>query len=443
MIRWPKVGLFTFAAAFVSLIVKIRGPKAGLTVALVLVAAALIPAAQRRFAPRVDRLYQKRWGFPASLGAFFFACALLPIWIDVVEEELAVQIGLFALLALGLNVVVGFAGLLDLGYVAFWAIGAYTMGIFSGAGPLQFAHLSMWQIFPIALAMALITGFLLGAPTLRLRGDYLAIVTLGFGEIVRIVAENLSKVTNGSQGIVNIPSASIPNSSSFWRGIVSAFVHFENAWIHSWNALTPGAGRGTLPVPSARSLEFGVNPIPYYLLLLAVIMIMVIVIRRLNNSRVGRAWSAIREDEVAAEAMGVPTLKYKLWAFSIGASTACISGVILAARIQSIEPGTFDLITSIVILSAVVLGGLGNISGALIGGTAVTFLPELLRSLPPRLQDARFGIFGAVLVLMMIYRPQGIAPSRRRAAELEGGAAETHGPIGAGLPEELAAGGAE
>jgi len=397
---------------------------------------------QRRYGARVTAYYDRnhRWAFPLSFVGFFTAAALLPVWLDVAQEELAVSVGVFALLSLGLNVVVGFAGLLDLGYVAFWAIGAYTMAILGGTGPLHFAHLSMWQIMPIALMVALLAGVLLGGPTLRLRGDYLAIVTLGFGEIIRILAENLESVTRGAKGITNIPSGEIPNGNPLVNVIVHAATHVENFWIRLYNAIAPGTPHPTRPVPGQDVIVFGVNPVPYYLLLLFVIVTMVLVIRRLNDSRVGRAWAAIREDEFAAEAMGVPTLKYKLWAFAIGASTAGLSGVVYAARVQFVNPESFGFIISITILAAVVLGGLGSIAGALAGGAVVTLIPEVLRSLPQRFQDARYGIFGGILILMMIFRPQGLIPSRRRAAELKGGAAETKGPLDGGLPADLATG---
>jgi branched-chain amino acid transport system permease protein len=400
---------------------------------------------ERRYGGRLRASFDRnhRWAFPLTFFGFFIGVAILPVWLNLPQEELGVSVGVFALLSLGLNVVVGFAGLLDLGYVAFWAIGAYTMGVFSGAGPLQFAHLSMWQIMPIALGVALVAGVILGAPTLRLRGDYLAIVTLGFGEIVRILAENLEKVTRGSKGLTDIPSAAIPRDTPFWRGIVDFFVHVENFWIRVYNAFAPGPDHPTRALPNDDFVVFGVNPVPYYLLLIVVIAGMVLVIRRLNESRVGRAWAAIREDEFAAEAMGVPTLKYKLWAFAIGASTAGFSGVIYAARVRFVSPESFVLIISITILAAVVLGGIGSIAGALAGGAVVTLLPEVLRSLPERLQQTRFGIFGLILIVMMIFRPQGLIPSRRRAAELVGGAEETKGAIAAGLPADIPAGGAD
>ncbi len=349
------------------------------------VAIALLLQVERRVGEPLRRFYDRndRWAFPVSFLAFVaFGAALIPIVSDKVQVELAFIVGVFALLSLGLNVVVGFAGLLDLGYVAFFAIGAYTMGILSNSGPLQLPwELSMWAILPIAVVITLLAGVLLGAPTLRLRGDYLAIVTLGFGEIVRIVAQNLEPVTRGSKGIIGIPRPEVPFTGE----------------------------------------PFAVgNPTPFYLTAFAFLLIMILVIRRLNHSRVGRYWAAIREDEVAAEAMGVPTLKYKLWAFAIGASTSGFAGVIYASRVGFISPESFQLIVSITILAMVVLGGLGSIAGALVGAAIIMMIPEILRSLPSEVQDARFLIFGAILVAMMVFRPQGVIPSRRRAAELKG-----------------------
>ncbi|MGH2728311.1 MAG: branched-chain amino acid ABC transporter permease, partial [Actinomycetota bacterium] len=258
---------------------------------------------------------------------------------------------------------------------------AYSYAVLTNSGDIQLPwDLSMWQVLPIAILIALLAGVILGAPTLRLRGDYLAIVTLGFGEIVRIVAENMDSVTRGSKGIINIKPASVPFTGRPFSG----------------------------------------DPDEYYVLSIVFLAVMILIIRQLNRSRVGRYWAAIREDEEAAEAMGVPTLKYKLWAFAIGASTSGFAGVIYASRVAFISPSSFQLIISITILAMVVLGGLGSIAGALIGAAVITVFPELLRSLPDSFQESRYMIFGGALVLMMIFRPQGIIPSRRRAAELKG-----------------------
>ena len=339
---------------------------------------------ERFLGDRLRAVYDRneRWAFPTSFVVFIGAALLLPSFIGVVQEELAVLVGIFALLALGLNVVVGFAGLLDLGYVAFWAIGAYSYAVLTNSNPdLTIpGNLSIWQVLPISIFIALLAGVVLGAPTLRLRGDYLAIVTLGFGEIVRILAENLEGVTRGAKGIINIKPASVPFTGK----------------------------------------QFAGDPAAYYILTIVFLAVMILIIRQLNRSRVGRYWAAIREDEEAAEAMGVPTLKYKLWAFAIGASTSGFAGVVYASRVAFISPSSFQFIISITILAMVVLGGLGSIAGALIGAAVITVFPEILRSLPDWAQESRFMIFGAALVVMMIFRPQGIIPSRRRTAELKG-----------------------
>lgn len=360
----------------------------------------------RIYGGRVRDAYERNdwWAFPTTWAASIGGLVVVGFVLSAPNLENAFLVGVYALMTMGLNIVVGYAGLLDLGYVAFFAIGAYTTGIFSNAGPIhipgpEWIH-SFWAIVPIGILVALLTGVILGAPTLRLRGDYLAIVTLGFGEIVRILAENLEGVTRGAKGITDIPHPSL----------------FGN--------------------------DFGVQLRPYYFLLVAAIAIMVVVIRSLNNSRVGRAWAAVREDEVAAEAMGVPTLKYKLWAFAIGASSACIGGMIYGAKIGFVSPESFGFIISIFILAGVVLGGLGSIVGSILGAAAIILLPEVLRSLPERLLDARFGIFGLALVLMMIFRPQGIVASRRRTAELKGGSREMRGPLGA-MPVEVTEGGGD
>jgi branched-chain amino acid transport system permease protein len=307
------------------------------------------------------------------------------------------KVGLAALLALGLNIVVGFAGLLDLGYVAFFAIGAYTYAILTGAVRFTLAqrehlenaaslvphfHMYFWLILLAAVAVALIAGVILGAPTLRLRGDYLAIVTLAFGEMVRIVAQNLRDFTGGPLGVKSIPHPAVDIGS----------IHYD----------------------------FGLNNDPYYRLILILIAFVIFLVMRVNRGRVGRAWASIREDEVAAAAMGVPTVRMKLLAFATGASIASISGVIYASQVIFVSPKTFSLLDptfgSIIVLAMVVLGGMGGIWGPIVGAAAMVFLPEYFRFLG----DGRFLVFGGALVALMIFRPQGLVPSRRRAAELTG-----------------------
>ncbi len=324
----------------------------------------------------IDRLRtDKRVVATAWVSGLAFA-AIIPLRASAYWEEVLISTALFALLAMGLNVVVGLAGLLDLGYVAFWAIGAYSVAIFSGSGPIQIFHLSTWQILPIGVGLAMLFGVLLGLPVLRLRGDYLAIVTLGFGEIIRITASNLDGITAGARGI------------------------------------------GGIPHPKVGSYDFGVEPEPYYYLILFTLLILLLLIRRLDRSRIGRAWVAIREDEVAAEAMGINTLRMKLWAFAIGASTAGFAGVLHGSKISFVSPASFQIITSILILSMVVLGGMGSTFGPIAGAAVITIAPELLREA----QDYRYLLFGAVLVVMMVFRPQGLFPSKRVSAEQKMGA---------------------
>ena len=322
----------------------------------------------------IERLSRDRRAVATAWVVGLVLVILVPLQASAYWEEVLISAALFGLLAMGLNVVVGLAGLLDLGYVAFWAIGAYSVAIFSGAGPIQLFHLNMWQILPIGVGLAMVFGVILGLPVLRLRGDYLAIVTLGFGEIIRITASNLDNITAGPRGI------------------------------------------GGIPHPNFFGMDFGVDPEPYYYLLVAVVFVLLLAIRRLDRSRVGRAWVAIREDEVAAEAMGIDTLKMKLWAFAIGASTAGFAGVIHGAKISYVSPASFQIITSILILSMVVLGGMGSTFGPIVGAAIITIAPELLREA----QDYRYLLFGAVLVVMMIFRPQGMLPSKRVAMEQHG-----------------------
>jgi branched-chain amino acid transport system permease protein len=317
--------------------------------------------------------------------------------------NIATKIGIGVLLALGLNVVVGFAGLLDLGYVAFFAVGAYSYALLTGAARYSVLiqtqtpeatelaqkvkpewHMYMWLFFFVALVIALVAGVILGAPTLRLRGDYLAIVTLGFGEIVRITANNLHSTLGGPRGVFNLPHPQI-NIGSF---------HYDFGIVH--NA-------------------------PYFWLLLGVVVIWIFLLNRLNHSKIGRSWAAIREDELAAAAMGIPTVRMKLWAFAIGAAVASFGGVIYASKFIFISPESFRLFggdfASVIILAMVVVGGMGGIAGPILGAALIIFLPERFRVVG----DARFLLFGLALVVVMVLRPQGLIPSRRRALELRGG----------------------
>ncbi|MFL6139087.1 MAG: branched-chain amino acid ABC transporter permease [Frankiaceae bacterium] len=300
-------------------------------------------------------------------------------------------IGCYMLMAIGLNVVVGFAGLLDLGYVAFFAIGAYSMGILG-----QKFHFDFWLVLLIAIVLSMTAGLLLGAPTLRLRGDYLAIVTLGFGEIIRVTVNNLS-YTGGPRGINGIPSP--PGIDANTHPTLGKYFAYNN-------------------LLDAR---------PYYYLILVLIVVAIVVARRLEHSRVGRSWAAIREDEDAAELMGVPTLAFKLWAFVIGAAIAGTGGVVFAARSGTIQPANFQFLVSALILAAVVLGGSGNIPGVMLGAFLVGWLPERFRNL----SEYRYLMFGLALMVVMIFRPEGLLPSRRRRAEFREGQDATGGMLGA------------
>ncbi|HTO10499.1 MAG TPA: branched-chain amino acid ABC transporter permease [Candidatus Binatia bacterium] len=376
------------------------------------------------------------WIFPRSILAFLaFQAALMVVYVARIPAwlrlallavgllvmmpyigsfngyylEVATQVGIFAALALGLNIVVGLAGLLDLGYVAFFAVGAYSWAIvgsphgnviFGGGFPLP-----AWMFYVFLLVGLLVaagTGILLGLPVLRLRGDYLAIVTLGFGEVIRVLANNLDKpinLTNGPKGLTPISRPPLPEMIAYNQG--------------------------------------------FYFLVLLIVVVVILVNRRLEDSHIGRAWEAMREDELAAQAMGVPLVRSKLLAFACGASFAGVMGVVFSAKQLFINPESFTFLESIGVLAMVILGGMGSIPGAVVGATVVTvlnlqvlkglslYLNELknagttilgynLANLPTQLEPAKYErmVFGIILVVMMIVRPQGLFPARRRQREL-------------------------
>jgi branched-chain amino acid transport system permease protein len=296
----------------------------------------------------------------------------------------------YMIVAVGLNVVIGLAGLLDLGYVGFYALGAYSVALFgSSSSPVvealqsRFGFSEEWAIpfamcIPIAILIALTAGVILGAPTLRLRGDYLAIVTLGFGEIIRICARNLDNITNGATGVVGVP-------------------------------VPPG------PEIDGRPFFNTVDAERWYWLALVVLILLIFMAFRLENSRVGRAWLAIREDEDAAAIMGVAAFKYKLWAFAIGATLGGLAGLLFGSKQQYVEPNAFMVNLSFLFVAMVVIGGSGNVWGVLLGAFLLTYLPERFREF----QEWRPFAFGLALVAVMILRPQGLVPSRRRATEFE------------------------
>ncbi|MCZ2126401.1 MAG: hypothetical protein LC099_01345 [Anaerolineales bacterium] len=353
--------------------------------------------------------------------------------------EVIFQISVFSALALGLNIVVGFAGLLDLGYVAFYAVGAYLWAFFGskqfytlpytpGSQPTDLPFLlpsDMFYLFIfLAVIVAAITGILLGLPVLRVRGDYLAIVTLGFGEVIRVLAANLDKplnFTNGPQGITPIQRPPMPQS------VVDGF-----------NAIFGKLVGHQADVSALYNVMF-------YLMALGIIVIIIIVSRRLEDSKIGRAWAAVREDETAAIAMGIPLVKTKLSAFAAGASFAGAMGVLLAASRTFISPESFSFMQSIGVLAMVILGGQGSIPGAVLGAATITilnlqvlqglslYLSQLRQSdavipiinfawknLSSQLDPAQYQrmIFGLILVLMMVFRPEGILPAQRRIKKL-------------------------
>jgi branched-chain amino acid transport system permease protein len=327
-------------------------------------------------------------------------------WVRILDFAL-----LYIMLALGLNIVVGLAGLLDMGYIAFYALGAYMYALLASPHLTeQFAwiaqmfpnglHTSIWLVIPLGAAVAAFFGALLGAPTLKLRGDYLAIVTLGFGEIIRIFMNNLNQpvnITNGPQGITGIDG-------------INLFGFRLDQPFHLTESIT-------LPPVTL-----------YYYLFLALVVIIVIVCERLQDSRIGRAWMAIREDEIAAKAMGINTRNMKLLAFAMGASFGGVSGAMFAAFQGFVSPESFTLMESIVILAMIVLGGLGHVPGVIIGAILLAALPEALRyvHLPFIAPEVlRQLIYGLAMVLIMLYRPKGLWPTPEHGQALKDSAAKS------------------
>jgi branched-chain amino acid transport system permease protein len=305
--------------------------------------------------------------------SFVILILALPWLLGIYMTEVLDIIGIFVLMGLGLNIVVGFAGLLDLGYVAFFAIGAYVMGILTSTGDLGYG-MSFWIAVPIAVLTATLFGIMLGVPVLRMRGDYLAIVTLGFGEIIRVLAASdlLKSTIGGAQGIIRIGGPDNPLPS----------VLFDQGY--------------------------------FYYLILAGCLLAILVSSRLRDGRLGRQWMALREDEDVAEAMGINLVKTKLLAFAIGAAFGGLAGAIFASRLGSIFPHSFNLLISINVLSLIIVGGIGSLPGVVVGALFLVGLPELLREFA----EYRLLMYGALLIAMMLYRPEGIWPSSIRRLEL-------------------------
>ena len=321
------------------------------------------------------------------LAAFLL---LLPQVVGSFLSEVLGTVGLYVLMGLGLNIVVGYAGLLDLGYVAFFAIGAYSIAILTSPASFLGWELGFWISLPIVMVIAAVTGLFIGAPVLRLRGDYLAIVTLGIGEIVRllITSEALRPWTGGAQGILQIPP------------------------------------------PQLGDLNFFDPQVLYYPILLFCVLA-AFVANRLAGSRAGRAWNAMREDEDVAAATGVNTTTSKLLAFALGATFGCVAGAFYAVKIGSIFPHDLDLLVSVTVLALIILGGMGSIPGVIVGALVLVGLPQLLREFA----EYRLLVYGAILVGMMLWRPEGLIPSAQRKRELHDEADEE------GPPDSALAGG--
>ncbi|MHB1400112.1 MAG: high-affinity branched-chain amino acid ABC transporter permease LivM [Trichloromonadaceae bacterium] len=298
-------------------------------------------------------------------------CVIFPLVFSTYQTNILISALIYVVLGLGLNITVGLAGLLDLGYVAFFAVGAYSY-------PLLYEHfgITFWLALPIGAAIGALFGLVLGFPILRLRGDYLAIVTLGFGSIVKIVLENWGDFTHGPSGIANIPRP----------GFFGMEMNLSQATTY------------------------------VYYIMIVLVLITILVTNRLKDSRIGRAWIALREDEIACVAMGIDMAKTKLSAYALGAAWAGLVGVIFAAKTTFINPASFTFMESAIILSIVVLGGMGSIFGVILGAFILILLPEYLRAF----SEYRMLVFGLTMVLMMIFRPQGIISDIRRKYEYRG-----------------------
>jgi branched-chain amino acid transport system permease protein len=309
----------------------------------------------------------------ASIAGGVILLIILPLLLGTYLSEVINNVGIFVLMGLGLNIVVGFAGLLDLGYVAFFAIGAYSMAVMTSSGSLGISNLTFWTALPICVAIAAFAGIMLGLPVLRMRGDYLAIVTLGFGEIIRILAlsDMLKPVIGGAQGILQIPK------------------------------------------PPFFGISL-VKPEQLYYVILAGCLLAAFVSWRLSESRLGRQWMAMREDEDVAEAMGITLVATKLLAFGIGAAFSGLSGAIFASKLTSIFPHSFNLLISINVLSLIIVGGMGSLPGVVVGALILVGLPELLREFA----EYRLLMYGALLIVMMLLKPEGFWPSAVRRREL-------------------------
>jgi branched-chain amino acid transport system permease protein len=320
--------------------------------------------------PIVHRLLQNekfRVPFLTAVGIFFLA---YPFVFPMYHTSIMISALVYVMLGLGLNIVVGLAGLLDLGYVAFYAVGAYAYALLN----LHFG-LSFWVVLPISALLGALFGTLLGYPVLKLKGDYLAIVTLGFGEIIRIILENWNDFSNGPRGIPNIPA------------------------------------------PSFFGHQFGQHDAARYIyfIVIALVLLTIFFVNRLENSRLGRAWIALRDDEIACQAMGIDKVKTKLTAFALGATWAALGGVVFAAKTSYINPMSFTIWESITILCVVVIGGMGSAIGVIAGALVLILVPEYLRAVA----QYRMLVFGALQVIVMVFKPEGLIKSVRKTYKFE------------------------
>lgn len=325
------------------------------------------------FVDRITRVSNKYY-----IGILLAVVAFYPLLADNYMIDVGITCLIYIILGLGLNIVVGLAGLLDLGYIAFYAVGAYTYSLLN----LHFG-LSFWLCLPIGIVLGAICGCIIGYPTLRMRGDYLAIVTMGFGEIIRLVLNNWDKLTKGPNGLLGMAKPTI---------IYPVFADGGLSW-------------ASYPLKSLHLLFY---------LILVIGVLTVIGVHRLNNSRIGRAWVAIREDEVAAELTGIPTAWLKLLAYAMGAAFASVVGAFFAAKLSYVNPNFFIFLESCIVLCIVVLGGVGSISGIILAGVILIAIPEVFREL----QTYRMFAFGLAMTAMMVLRPEGLIPASRRKREL-------------------------
>ncbi len=357
--RWENMFFIAFGSFFISILTKVYFLRKERRTGRKKVNRELTEAFMQRI------LREPRFLYPLSLAVLLFAL-LFPALFSTYQTNIMTTALMYVVLGLGLNVVVGVAGLLDLGYVAFYAVGAYSYALLN-----LYFDMGFWAVLPLGGLFAAFLGIMLGFPVLRLRGDYLAIVTLGFGEIIRLVLENWSAFSQGPSGIANIPRP----------GFFGMEMSFDSGIVY------------------------------IYYIVVALVVFTIFVVNRLQDSRLGRAWLALREDEIACQAMGIDKTRTKLIAFSLGAFWAGLVGVIFAAKTTFVNPASFTFLESAIILSIVVLGGMGSIVGVIFGALILILMPEYLRAL----SEYRMLAFGGILVVMMVFKPDGIISNVRRS----------------------------